>query len=62
MFESNTCRNGVYYFTLIIDPNFTSTFFHNYTIRYQLDDPIDAVAVHGGGGKFLNFFVKFDNT
>ena len=23
-------------------------------IRYELDDPLDAVAVHGGGGNHIN--------
>ena len=42
-------------------PNFICSFYSN-TIRYQLDDPIDAVAVHGGGGKYLNCFVKLYDT
>ena len=25
---------------------------HNLMLRFTLDDPLDAVAVHGGGGKF----------
>ena len=26
--------------------------------RYHLDDPIDAVAVHGGGGKNFNIQIQ----
>ena len=36
-------------------------YFFEITFRNQLDDPIDAVAVHGGGGRYfihdINFYV-----
>ena len=35
---------------------------HFAMLKFKLDDPLDAVAVHGGGGAFtIKVFAKFDS-